>query len=105
MGDNCVEVFRAVDCTELADIRVHNSFRPAGTSVEGKYFAFSLADAATWGALLFPQSQFSVVRAIVPSEVAERAMYWPRLDAIGPAYFFDQDSLVDIVFVDIVKED
>jgi hypothetical protein len=48
-GGDLVDLYRAVSAQELADIASSGELRSVPSSMEGKWFAENLLDAAEWG--------------------------------------------------------
>ena len=91
-----VTLFRAVSEKELADIAAKGAFRAVGSSVEGKYFATTVADAMAWGQKFFGES-YRIISATVSKDALKAMHYWDRLDGIGPAFFSTIDNLKRVV--------
>ena len=92
-----VTLFRAVDVAEAADIASAGVLKTVGSSVEGKYFAESAADAAKWGEKLYGAGKFEIVEARFSAQAAKQMYRWERLDAIGPARFAPSELLKNAV--------
>jgi hypothetical protein len=82
-----------VSLAELGDIVVHDGFRAARNSLEGKWFAETEAAAAAWGRLLYPIDAYRIVRVDLPNDVADQLFRLPSLDQIGPARYAENDLL------------
>jgi len=93
-----VRLYRAVSEAELQDIRSFCGFRPGRNSVQGKYFADNLTNAAEWGRKFFKidQQPFYIVYFDIPSKLQKVLFQFPNLDAIGTAWFADEIALAQI---------
>ena len=85
-------LYRAVDDSELADIRATGQFREGINSMTGKFFAETPEDAWSWADAL-NGGEGGVVGTEVPSSFADQLMRWEKLDGIGPARYVDEDQL------------
>ena len=83
--EGTVTLYRAVSLAEAADIvAMKGALRVVSSSAEGKYFATSASDAATFGRLLEPNG-FRVISAEFPASVAQ-ALYAGRMDGIAARF-------------------
>ncbi len=100
-----VRLYRAVSPEELEDIKTVGRLRqhPQGYSMEGKWFATTIQDAARWGKNLWKMSEqkrpYSIIEVRVRRSVLGQFYYKTRHDAIGPAYYADPHLLRYIRFV------
>jgi hypothetical protein len=92
-GDDVVDLYRAVDKSELDDILSTKSFRPkpSGGSMDAKGFWFTpngaKGHANYWGLT-------DIVKAQVPRNTLEYASdTWSNLDDLGPATMFIDEGL------------
>jgi hypothetical protein len=86
-----VTLYRSVSSAELATLGKGFSI---GGGAEGKYFAETLVDAATWGRQL---GNPHIIEVTVSRSVADSMYRWQKLDNIGPARFAPIDTLKDAV--------
>jgi hypothetical protein len=86
-------LYRAVSFAEFIQLTQTGRFEIVGGSVEGKYFAENMTDAAAWGNLLFGASNFRIVEVILPTSIAAALFRIEPLDGIGPARFADIEQL------------
>jgi len=89
------KLYRTVSVEEFNQIQSTGKFQMGPSSADGKYFAESPADAATWGNKMMGSGNFRLIEAEFPSGVANQFYRWDRLDGIGPARFGDMNQLKD----------
>lgn len=90
VSEATVVLFRSVSSAEFKGVLSTGTFSAVGSSVEGKYFAESLGDAAVWGRQL---GNPHIIEVTFPKSVADQLYRWDRLDGIGPARFGTLDQL------------
>ena len=98
-------LYRCMSEAELQDVLSTGVFRAVPGSLEGKWLATSIIDAAAWGGRFTQASGVPhdrIVEADLPDGAASRAYFVRRLDGIGPAYFVDESQLPSLVFRRVV---
>ena len=94
-----MRLYRAVSKAECDDIIMSGSFRldPNGFGF-GKWFAFSLEDAETWGCRFagFDGLNYYVVEAEVAEDALTQFATRENLDNIGQAVFVEETQLVEL---------
>ena len=95
-GGSIDRIYRAVTPSEAQDLRKTGMFRSPNTSgaPDGKYFAETPAHADQWGKTMYGKGNYSVVAAKVSGDVPYHK--FDNLDTIGPARYYDADSLSSI---------
>jgi hypothetical protein len=83
-------LFRAVNEAEFAQIMRDGVFKQGPNSLEGKWFATTAKDAASWGSLL---GNPRLVSAEVATSTVKTMYHATRLDAIGPAVYAELSQL------------
>jgi len=92
-----VVLYRAVSEIELQPLMKTGKFEVVPHALEGKFFAESAEDAATWGALLEGASGYRIVEVELPTSAANNLLRWERLDGIGPARYGELYQLQDAI--------
>ncbi len=100
-GGGTSQVYRAVGDAEFQDLEQVGRFRPAGNSVEGKYFAETPKHAGQWGDKFYGKGNYRVVGAEITDHVP--ATRWEKLDGIGPARFYDESVLPRIKYKGAIR--
>gem|GEM_PF-1918587 len=86
-------VFRAVSPGEAADIDGSGVFNALPGQMEGKWFASSAEDEASWGDSFYPDGNYQIFSAEFPSSTIDGAFTNPHLDNIGPAWYIEGGQL------------
>ena len=92
-----VTLYRAVSEVEWQQLMRTGKFEAAPSSLEGKFFAESVQDAAQWGEMLEGASRYRIVEVDLPTSMANRLLRWEKLDGIGPARYGELYQLHDAV--------
>jgi hypothetical protein len=94
-GSSCVRLFRAVSPQELVDLFGLGRFRPIPGSMQGKWFAETPDNAASWGQSFSRMlgGTFHLVQVDIPQDVAAKMFRVSSLDQIGPARYAEGDVL------------
>ncbi len=97
-----MRLYRAVSEAEREDIVVSGIFRLNPDSFGfGKWFAFSLADAETWGCRFagFDGLNYYVVEAEVAEDALAQFAIRQNLDNIGQVVFVEETQLVELTVI------
>lgn len=86
-------LFRAVSAGEFEQVLSTGTFQAGANSLGGKFFAESAADASRWGDALNGPGNYKILEVTLPTSSVNQMMYWPRLDAIGPAWYAELPQL------------
>ena len=91
------KLYRSVSTAEAKSFSSTGKFSAGAGQMEGKFFATTRANAKTWGSKL---GSGNIVSIRVPNSALSHSSvtYFPRLDAIGPAYYFSDLSYLNSVF-------
>ena len=92
-------LYRAVSVSELQDIFASGRLRPIPSSIEGKWFAETPSDAASWGTWFGRVSGVPhehVVRVTFPERMDAHLLRLTMLDKIGPARFATIQQLQEV---------
>jgi len=92
-----VTLYRAVSEVEYQQLIRTGKFAVVPSSLEGKFFAESAADAAQWGERLEGSGNYRIVEVEFFTSVAENLLRWEKLDSIGPARYGELHQLQDAV--------
>ena len=92
-----VTLYRAVGEGEYQQLMQTGKFAAIPSSLEGKFFAESAADAAQWGERLEGAGNYRIVEIEFSTSVAENLLRWAQLDGIGPARYGELHQLQDAV--------
>ena len=92
-----ITLYRAVSEGALQQLMRTDTFEVVPSSLEGKFFAESAADAAQWGMMLEGISHYRIVEIELPTSVAQSLLRWEKLDGIGPARYGELHQLQDAV--------
>src|SRR5215471_8757822 len=90
-------LYRAVSEGEFQQLMRTGKFEVVPSSLEGKFFAESAADAAQWGTMLEGVSHYRIVEVELSTGVAQSLLRWEKLDGIGPARYGELHQLQDAV--------
>jgi len=104
-ADEVTTLHRAVGPDELADIKATGTVRPGGggNHMEGKWFAESADDADTWGAMLHPDGDHSLIEADFPKSTADEMFSLDTLDGVGPARYAEEADLLTCCAVRVTE--
>ena len=91
------KLYRSVSTAEAKSFSSTGKFSAGAGQMEGKFFATTRANAKTWGSKL---GSGNIISIRVPNSALSHSSvtYFPRLDAIGPAYYFSDLSYLNSVF-------
>ena len=91
------KLYRSVSTAEAKSFSSTGKFSAGAGQMEGKFFATTSANAKTWGSKL---GSGNIISIRVPNSALSHSSvtYFPRLDAIGPAYYFSDLSYLNSVF-------
>ncbi|MBO5021696.1 MAG: RHS repeat-associated core domain-containing protein, partial [Clostridia bacterium] len=91
------KLYRSVSTAEAKSFSSTGKFSAGTGQMEGKFFATTRANAKTWGSKL---GSGNIISIRVPNSALSHSSvtYFPRLDAIGPAYYFSDLSYLNSVF-------
>lgn len=89
-------LYRAVSFAKYQQLVQSGRFEIVASSLEGKYFAESLAAANEWGERLFGAGNYRLVEVTVPAATAAQFYRLEHLDRIGPARFAEMWQLEGI---------
>ena len=92
-----VTLYRAVCELEYQQLIRTGKLAVVPSSLEGKFFAESAADAAQWGERLEGAGNYRIVEVEFSTSVAENLLRWEQLDGIGPARYGELHQLQDAV--------
>src|SRR5262245_22973470 len=92
-----VTLYRAVGEEEYQQLIRTGKFAVVPSSLEGKFFTESAADAAHWGERLEGAENYRIVEVEFSTSVAENLLRWEKLDGIGPARYGELHQLPDAV--------
>ena len=92
-----ITLYRAVSEGEFQQIMRTGKFEAVPSSLEGKFFAESVEDAAQWGEMLEGASHYRIVEVALPASVAKSLVRWEKLDGIGPARYGELHQLQNAV--------
>lgn len=89
-------LYRSVSDAEANDFYSTGKLNAASGQMEGKFFATSEANARTWGSKL---GSNHIIRIEIPNSALRHnsVTYFPRLDAIGAAYYFSDLAFLNSV--------
>ena len=96
-GSGTTKLYRAVSQAEFEQLMSTGRFEAGPNALEGKFFAESVQDAATWGEALEGPGRYRIVEVELPTDVANNFMRWAGLDGIGPARYGEFNQLQDVV--------
>ena len=99
-------LYRCMSEAELQDLLSTGVFRCVPGSLEGKWFATAVADAAQWSERFASASGVEhdrIVEADLPDDVATQLFFVRRLDGIGPAYFVEEPGLTSLRLLRVVR--
>jgi hypothetical protein len=89
-------VYRAVSEAEYQDILRTGLLQQGPNSMEGKWFADSLAGARAHGEALYPAGNYRMIEVDVPDD-APSLFRVLNLDGFGPARYLNMDDLNGVV--------
>ena len=91
------KLYRSVSTAEAKSFSSTGKFSAGAGQMEGKFFATTRANAKTWGSKL---GSGNIISIRVPNSALSHSSvtYFPRLDAIGPAYYFSDLSYLNSAF-------
>ena len=92
-----VTLYHAVSEGACQQLMRTGTFEAIPSSLEGKFFAESVEDAAQWGEMLEGASHYRIVEVALPASVAKSLLRWEKLDGIGPARYGELSQLQDAV--------
>ena len=98
-------LYRCMSEAELQDLLSTGVFRSVPGSLEGKWLATTIADAAEWGGRFIHATGVPhdrIVEADLADAVVRQAYFVQRLDGIGPAYFVDESQMPSLIFRRVV---
>jgi len=96
-------LYRAVSEVEFHQVMKTGRFAVAPNTLEGKFFAETVSDAAKWGERLQGRGNFRIVEVKVPTTTADQLMRWERLDGIGPARYAELDQLTGVTVREAIR--
>lgn len=90
------KLYRSVSTAEAKNFSSTGKLSAGSGQMEGKFFATTRANAKTWGAKM---GSADIISIRVPNSALSHSSvtYFPRLDAIGPAYYFSDLSYLNSV--------
>lgn len=88
-----VTLYRAVSETEFQQLMRTGTFEAVPYALEGKFFAETAEDAASWGEALEGAGRYRIVEVELPTNTANTFVRWERLDNIGPARYGELHQL------------
>jgi hypothetical protein len=92
-----VTLYRAVSEGEFQQPMRTGKFEAVPSSLEGKFFAESVEEAAQWGEMLEGASHYRIVEVALPAGVATSLLRWEKFNGIGPAKYGELLQLHDAV--------
>jgi hypothetical protein len=101
-----VTLYRVMCDVEFFQLIASRRFMPATGSVEAKYFAETLEDAAEWGKWFQRQSGIvhdRIVAVRLSRVLVDRMWRFPMLDGIGPAVFATSEQLSEPAELEVVR--
>ena len=90
------KLYRSVSAAEAKSFLSTGKLSAGAGQMEGKFFATTRANAKIWGSKLGSRNMISI--RVPNSALAHSSVtYFPRLDAIGPAYYFSDLAFLNSV--------
>ena len=93
-----VNIYRSVSSAEAKNFSSTGKLSSGTGQMEGKFFATSKANAKIWGSKL---GSNEIIKIRVPNSALlhSSVQYFPRLDTIGPAYYFSNLPYLNSVLI------
>ncbi|CAM3708888.1 hypothetical protein YEEN111655_19710 [Yersinia entomophaga] len=87
-------LYRGMSLAEYTELIKDGTWKAGQGTMEGKWFAESYKDAATWGEKMgHGGDTFRIVQIDVPDDIASKMHLDPHLDGIGPARYAQLEDL------------